>query len=55
VADALAGLAPQLAEAGIPLVQVRRAWDSLFWPHAKKGFFPFKEKVPALLRESGRL
>jgi deoxyribodipyrimidine photo-lyase len=55
VANALAGLAPQLAEAGIPLVQVRRAWDSLFWPHAKKGFFPFKEKIPALLRESGQL
>lgn len=55
VADVLAGLAPQLAEAGIAFVQVRRAWDSLFWPHAKKGFFPFKEKIPALLRESGQL
>ena len=53
VADALARLAPSLATAGITLVQKRRAWDSRFWPHAKKGFFPFKEKIPALLRESG--
>jgi deoxyribodipyrimidine photo-lyase len=53
VADALAQLAPSLATAGITLVQKRRAWDSTFWPHAKKGFFPFKEKIPGLLRESG--
>ena len=26
--------------------EVRRAYDSLCWPHAKKGFFPFKEKIP---------
>lgn len=51
MADALAALAPQLAEAGLPLVQVRRDWDERFWPHAKKGFFPFKERIPAILRE----
>ncbi len=53
VADALAGLVPDLDAAGITLVQVRRAWDSQFWPHAKKGFFPFRERIPALLREDG--
>ena len=53
VADRLAALAPTLACEGIALVQVRRNWDAQFWPHAKKGFFPFKERIPALLREEG--
>ena len=55
VADALARLAPVLAQEGITLVPIRREWDSRFWPHAKKGFFAFKEKIPALLRERGLL
>jgi deoxyribodipyrimidine photo-lyase len=54
-ADALARIAPQLASAGIALVQSRRAWDSHFWPHAKKGFFPFKDRIPHILREDGLL
>ncbi len=53
VADALAQMVPGLAREGIALVQVRRAWDSAFWPHAKKGFFAFKEQIPFLLRERG--
>ncbi len=53
VADALALLERSLAREGIVLAQVRRAWDAQFWPHAKKGFFPFKERIPALLREAG--
>lgn len=53
VADALALLAPALAAEGIKLFQVRRDWDELFWPHAKKGFFPFKERIPEILREGG--
>ncbi|MCG6119369.1 MAG: DNA photolyase FAD-binding protein [Blastomonas sp.] len=53
VADALARLAPVLATKGIALAQVRRAWDDTFWPHAKKGFFPFKQQIPRLLAEIG--
>ncbi|MFN3820485.1 FAD-binding domain-containing protein [Blastomonas sp.] len=53
VADALSRLAPALAAEGIALVQVRRAWDEVFWPHAKKGFFPFKQQMPDLLAEIG--
>ena len=53
VADQLARLAPVLARGGVTLAQVRRDWDSAFWPHAKKGFFAFKERIPALLRQSG--
>ena len=53
VADALAKLTPVLASEGIPLVQVRRSWDENFWPHATKGFFPFKERIPKILKEIG--
>ncbi|MGB7654162.1 MAG: FAD-binding domain-containing protein [Novosphingobium sp.] len=55
VADALKTLAETLAGEGVALAQVRRHWDSQFWPHAKKGFFPFKERIPELLREDGLL
>jgi deoxyribodipyrimidine photo-lyase len=50
----LAGLAPVLAEQGLHLRLVRRAWDSQFWPFANKGYFAFKERLPALLA-NGRL
>ncbi len=53
VADHLARIAPMLASEGIDLSLVRRDWDSAFWPHAKKGFFTFKEHIPALLRMRG--
>jgi deoxyribodipyrimidine photo-lyase len=53
VADALTRIAPILAAEGVPLVQVRRAWDENFWPHATKGFFPFKENIPKILKGMG--
>lgn len=53
VADTLARLVPALAEEGISLVQVRRAWDDRFWPHAKKGFFASRKRIPELLKEAG--
>jgi deoxyribodipyrimidine photo-lyase len=53
VADALARIAPSLALEGIPLVQIRRDWDERFWPHATKGFFPFKERIPKILKDTG--
>ena len=31
----------------------RRDWDTVAWPHAKKGFFPFKKNIPSLLRDAG--
>jgi len=39
----------QFESAGLSFVIRRRAWDDAFWPHATKGFFPFKEKIPKLL------
>jgi deoxyribodipyrimidine photo-lyase len=53
VADALARLGPQLASEGISLWSIRRAWDEQFWPYATKGFFPFKERIPGLLKGFG--
>ncbi|MFM2237578.1 MAG: hypothetical protein RL209_1612, partial [Pseudomonadota bacterium] len=53
VADLFAKFAPRLEREGIKLVQIRRSWDEKFWPHATKGFFPFKEKIPKILGEIG--
>lgn len=53
VADALQEITLALASEGIQLVQVRRNWDTHLWPHANKGFFPFKEKLPATLQHLG--
>ena len=53
IADALCRIAPILATEGVPLVQVRRAWDENFWPHVTKGFFPFKENIPKILKDMG--
>jgi deoxyribodipyrimidine photo-lyase len=53
IADELAQLGLQLASEGVTLSSVRRDWDTCFWPHATKGFFPFKERIPGLLQSLG--
>ena len=50
-ADRLAALESVLAPAGIRLVRVLRPYDRACWPHATRGFFAFKEKIPALIRQ----
>lgn len=35
---------------GLPILYHRRAWDSTMWPHARKGFFGLKQRLPELLR-----
>ena len=35
----------------LPVIYYRRAYDELCWPHAKKGFFPFKEKIPSFISQ----
>ena len=35
-----------ITQSNLPIKEVMRAYDGLCWPHAKKGFFPFKEKIP---------
>jgi deoxyribodipyrimidine photo-lyase len=34
---------------GVPLHRLRRDWDEACWPLATKGFFPFREHIPALI------
>ena len=53
VDDGLRKIADELAGSGMELKRVRRAWDEHAWPHATRGFFPFKKKIPALLEQAG--
>ena len=41
-----------LKRAGLDLHEQRRDWDSRAWPHATKGFFKFKERIPQLMRDA---
>jgi len=51
VRDRLDRLAAELAVEGVTTVRMLRSWDAQAWPHATRGFFPFRERIPALLRE----
>jgi deoxyribodipyrimidine photo-lyase len=53
VADRMADTARQLREAGVTLHRVRRPYDSVAWPHATRGFFGLKKKIPQILQELG--
>jgi deoxyribodipyrimidine photo-lyase len=50
-ADALFAIEQHLARHDITLLRVRRLYDSLTWPHATKGFFVLKEKLPMLVEK----
>ena len=49
----LDALKAALKDDGITLTYIRRDWDEAFWPHAKKGFFGLKKKMPSVLAELG--
>jgi deoxyribodipyrimidine photo-lyase len=51
LAEALARARAGLAERGIRLLQVRRRYDALCWPHATRGYFAFRKSIPRLLAE----
>jgi deoxyribodipyrimidine photo-lyase len=51
VRDRLDRLSVDLAAEGITLSRVLRTWDTLAWPHAARGFFSFRERIPAMVRE----
>lgn len=53
VAELLATAQGQLQDQGIRLLQIRRPFDSATWPHAKRGYFKLKEKIPMLLETLG--
>jgi len=39
----------------ITLHEVRRVYDDLTWPHASRGFFNLKKKIPDILEELQRV
>jgi deoxyribodipyrimidine photo-lyase len=43
----------RLAAAGIEVCLVRRAYDDAVWPHARRGFFKLKAKIPQILDQLG--
>jgi deoxyribodipyrimidine photo-lyase len=53
VADALAVLEPLLAARTVTLVRILRPFDALAWPHATRGFFQLKSKIPGILLALG--
>ena len=53
MADALDALRGALAAEGIALLRVRRDWDARYWPHATRGYFPFRERIDGVLGELG--
>lgn len=42
-----------LQQAGIHLYYAQRQYDRLTWPHATKGFFKLKKKIPQILGDLG--
>lgn len=49
VADSLSAARPALEGAGIRLLPVSRHYDRAVWPHATRGFFQLKARIPKLL------
>ena len=50
VRERLELLRTSLGAEAVALVTVRRRWDGRAWPHASRGFFPFRERIPGLVR-----
>jgi hypothetical protein len=50
VRDRLDQLDRELSD-DLTVTRLLRPWDAQAWPHATRGFFPFRERIPALLRE----
>jgi deoxyribodipyrimidine photo-lyase len=53
VAELLLDASQHLESNGVRLVQLRRPYDTLAWPHAKRGYFKFRQRIPALLEQLG--
>lgn len=51
--DRLSTAHPILSQAGLSLHRVRRRYDTISWPHASRGFFALRKKIPQILQELG--
>ncbi|MEM9208064.1 MAG: FAD-binding domain-containing protein [Pseudomonadota bacterium] len=52
-ADLLTDVESRLAMHDVRLLRLRRPYDDLVWPYARKGFFGLKKQIPALLAQLG--
>ncbi|RFA15604.1 DNA photolyase [Subtercola boreus] len=53
VRERIDSLRAVVASEGLMLTMLQRRWDTLAWPHASRGFFPFREQIPKLLAQQG--
>ena len=53
VAERLANAKRALSEQGVELLQVRRSYDDRTWPHATRGYFRLKSRIPEVLEQLG--
>lgn len=53
IAEGLRRVTDVLSTEGIGVIQLRRTWDHLAWPHATHGFFRFRRRIPELLHQNG--
>ncbi|MDW8443429.1 MAG: FAD-binding domain-containing protein [Acetobacteraceae bacterium] len=55
VAARLDRLVVLLRAEGLPLIRLRRDWDGTIWPHASRGFFQVRDRIPEVLSALGLL
>ena len=53
VQERMLTLGAALSSESVTITTLQRRWDTLAWPHAARGFFPFRERIPGLLRDQG--
>ena len=53
VRTALAALRARLSERGVSLVEIGRRFDALAWPHATRGYFGLRSRIPSILGALG--
>ena len=49
IADAIDAARPDLERSGIRVMMLRRSFDQVSWPHATRGYFGMKQKLPEIL------
>ncbi len=53
IASKLTAARDRLSKKGVTLTLVPRRYDLVTWPHATKGFFKLKKKIPQILADQG--
>lgn len=51
--ELLVAVRERLEHFGISLLQLRRSYDDISWPHASRGYFKLKKKIPLILDRLG--